>query len=215
MVSGILGYIGNLCIQIISALGYPGLVILMAMESMVFPLPSELVMPFAGFLVAEGKMNFIFVAFFSVIGSITGSLISYYVGKFGGNKVVLKYGKYLLLSEEDLFNTESLFKLKGERIVFVSRFIPVVRHLISIPAGIGKMDIKRFILYTVIGAGCWNSILTYLGYVLGENWEKVKQYSEYISVPVLILLILGLVYFVWRHIKKVRVSSASLKNFKP
>ena len=202
MISNILGSIGNLCIQIISTLGYPGLVILMAMESMIFPLPSELVMPFAGFLAADGKMGFLWIVIFSSAGSIIGSLISYYIGKHGGNKFILKYGKYLLLSEEDLFKTEDLFKRKGEKIVFVSRFIPVVRHMISIPAGIGKMDMKKFILYTVIGAGCWNTILAYLGFLLGENWEEVKHYSEFISIPVAILLIIGFVYFVWRHIRK-------------
>jgi membrane protein DedA with SNARE-associated domain len=159
-------------------------------------------MPFAGFLVAEGDMSFGFVVFFSAVGSLIGSLISYYVGRYGGNRVILRYGKYLLLSEEDLFKTEKWFKEKGEKIVFISRFIPVVRHLISIPAGIGKMDMKKFIIYTAIGATCWNAILTYFGFVLGKNWEKVKQYSEYISVPVLIILIVLFCYFVYRHIRQ-------------
>lgn len=202
MISSILGSIGALCIQIISTLGYPGLVILMALESMVFPLPSELVMPFAGFLAADGKMSFVLVAVFSGIGSLIGSLISYYIGKKGGNKFILKYGKYVLLSEEDLFKTEELFRKKGEKIVFISRFIPVVRHLISIPAGIGKMNIGRFMVYTVIGATIWNTLLAYLGFVLGENWEEVKHYSEYISIPVAVLLVIGAMYFGWKHIRK-------------
>ena len=173
----------------------------MTMESMVFPVPSELVMPFAGFLAATGDMNFLLVVFFSSLGSIFGSLLSYYIGKYGGDRLVLRYGKYLLLDETDLKKTESWFSRKGEKTVLISRFIPVVRHLISIPAGIGKMDLKKFCIYTVIGATIWNTFLGYLGFLLGKNWSVVRQYSEYISMPVALIILLAGGYFVFRHVK--------------
>lgn len=192
-------------ISTIFTLGYFGLVILMALESMVVPLPSELVMPFAGFLASQGKFSFIFVVIFSTLGSIIGSLISYYMGKYGGNLFVLKYGKYLFLDEHDLKMTENWFAKRGERTIFISRFIPVVRHLISIPAGIGRMNIGKFSIYTIIGAGLWNAFLAYLGYILGENWESVRKYSEYISITVAVLLVIAGVYFIRKHLKSKRV----------
>lgn len=196
----IINHIGQLAINIIQSLGYFGLVILMALESMVVPLPSELVMPFAGFLASQGKFSFIYVVIFSTLGSIIGSLISYYIGKYGGNPLVLKYGKFLLLDANDLEKTEKWFGKRGERTIFISRFIPVVRHLISIPAGIGKMNIWKFIVYTAFGAAMWNAFLTYLGYVLGENWESMRKYSEYISIAVVIFLIIACAFFIRRHL---------------
>ena len=149
IISEALGYIGLMSMNIISFLGYGGVFFLMILESMVFPIPSELIMPFAGFLIARGEMNFPLVIIFSTLGSLVGSLISYYIGKYGGNKVVLRFGKYMFLDETDLMKTEKWFSEKGEKTVFISRFIPVVRHLISIPAGIGKMDLKKFCFYTI------------------------------------------------------------------
>ena len=201
LLSQILGQIGNISIQIISFFGYFGIFILMTLESMIFPLPSELVMPFAGFLSVKGDMNFFLVILFSSLGSIFGSLLSYYIGNKGGNKLVFKYGKYLLLDEEDLIKTEAWFKAKGEKTVLISRFIPIVRHLISVPAGIGKMNLRKFLIYTLIGATLWNTFLGYLGFVLGNNWELVKQYSEYFAIPVAVILFIGGSYFIYRFIK--------------
>ena len=200
-ISDILGIIGQAAISIISSMGYIGIFILMVLESMVFPLPSELVMPFAGFLAAQGTFNFTLVIIVSALGSIAGSLLSYYMGYYGGNRLVIKYGKYLLLDLSDLKRTEDFFQKHGEKTIFISRFIPVVRHLISIPAGIGKMDLKKFCIYTIIGATIWNFILAYLGYILGKNWDKVRHYSEFISITVAVLLFLGFIYLVYHHIK--------------
>jgi membrane protein DedA with SNARE-associated domain len=174
----------------------------MTLESMVFPMPSELVMPFAGFLIASGEMKFLFVVLSATLGSIFGSLLSYYFGKYGGNRFVLKYGKYFLLNAEHLIKAERWFSKKGELTIFIGRFIPIVRHVISIPAGIGKMNIKKFIIYTIIGAGIWNSFLAYVGFVLGNNWEVIKQYSDYISWGVLGIIVIIGVYFLWKEIKK-------------
>jgi len=205
MLTELLAQLGIICVKIISFLGYYGIFLLMTMESMVFPIPSELVMPFAGFLAAQGEMNFLLVVLFSSIGSIAGSLLSYYIGRFGGERMILNYGKYLLLDIEDLRWTEEWFKQRGEKTVLISRFIPVVRHLISIPAGMGKMDLKKFCLYTVIGATMWNTFLAYLGFWLGQRWELVKNYSEYVTVPVVVVLVIAGCYFVYKHWKRKRV----------
>ncbi|MFH0798035.1 MAG: DedA family protein [Candidatus Woesearchaeota archaeon] len=197
--ASILGHIGEFVVKTIDFLGYPGIAVLMALESMIFPMPSELVMPFAGFLAVDGKMSFWLIILFSSIGSIIGSLISYYIGYYGGNKFILKFGKYFLLDVTDLDKTERWFHKKGEKTIFISRFVPVVRHLISIPAGIGKMDLKKFCFYTIVGATMWNSILAYAGYVLGKNWELVRHYSEYASMVAAVLILVASAYFVHHH----------------
>ena len=202
IISEILGQIALFCISAISSMGYLGIGFLMILESMIFPIPSELVMPFAGFLIAEGKMTFFWVVFSSIIGSLIGSLLSYYIGLKGGKKFLVKYGKYFLLNEEHLFKTEKWFSKKGELTIFIGRFIPIVRHFISIPAGFGRMNLKRFILYTAIGAGIWNSFLMYVGFVLGNNWESISHYSDYLSWGVLIILIILGIYFVVKRLNK-------------
>jgi membrane protein DedA with SNARE-associated domain len=123
------------------------------------------------------------------------------MGYYGGNKFVLKLGRYLLLDAADLEKTEKWFQKKGKKTIFVSRFIPVVRHLISIPAGIGNMNLKEFCLYTILGAALWNGFLTYCGYVLGNNWNLVQHYSEYLSLAVAAVLLLAGIYFAYRHFK--------------
>jgi membrane protein DedA with SNARE-associated domain len=151
--------------------------------------------------VAQGNFTFAFVIIVSSLGSIVGSLISYAMGKYGGNPLIVKYGKYVLLDSEDLYRTEEWFSKRGEYTIFISRFIPVVRHLISIPAGIGNMDLKRFAFYTIAGATSWNCILIYGGYLLGENWSKIKHYSEPVSITVAVLLLVAFFYFVYRHLR--------------
>src|SRR3989344_9038650 len=148
--------------------GYFGLFILMALESMIAPVPSEVVMPFAGYLVLQGRFDFWIVLLVSGLGSIFGSVLSYYIGFYGGRPFVLRYGKYLLLDKEHLEWTENWFRKQGNKTIFISRFIPVVRHLISIPAGIAKMAIHKFVIYTFLGATIWNFILLYAGFKLGE-----------------------------------------------
>lgn len=201
LLSIVLEKIGIFAVNIISSLGYFGVFFLMVLESMVFPIPSELVMPFAGFIAYQGNFNFLLVVLFSSLGSITGSLISYYIGKVGGNHLVIKYGKYFLLDVEDLKKTEHWFSKKGESTIFIGRLIPIIRHLISIPAGIGKMHLTKFCIYTIAGATIWNTFLAYLGYLLGQNWSLVRHYTEPISIVVAILLLAGGIYFIYKHIK--------------
>jgi len=201
LIHDVLSQVGQVALGLISSLGYTGVFILMMFESMILPVPSELVMPFAGFLVVEGRFTFLGVIIASSLGSIVGSLISYYIGFYGGNRFVLRFGKYLLLDSEDLKKTEEWFALRGEKTVLISRFIPVVRHLISIPAGIGRMDLKKFLIYTLIGATAWNGILAYVGYKLGEHWEDVRVYSEPLSMGMAVVIVIVGGYFVYRHVK--------------
>jgi membrane protein DedA with SNARE-associated domain len=204
--TGILSWIAKEAIRIISELGYLGVFFLMAAESMIIPIPAELVMPFAGFLVAQAKFKMVYVLLASSLGSITGSLISYWMGRTGGNRLIIHFGKYLLLDLADLKKTEGYFERRGDGTIFIGRLIPVVRHLISIPAGIGKMDLKKFFLYTLAGATLWNMFLAYLGYILGHNWNKIRHYTEPISIMVVVLLAAGFGYFVYHHVKHKKIN---------
>ncbi len=187
-----------------SSAGYYGLFILMALESMIAPVPSEVIMPFAGYLVLQGRFNFWIAVLVSSLGSIFGSLLSYYIGIYGGRPLVLKFGKYLLLEEEHLEWTEKWFKKQGDKTIFISRFVPVVRHLISIPAGIARMPIHKFIIYTFIGASMWNFILLYAGLKLGSHWNKIYDFSKELDIIFVAVVILFLAYFIWKHHKKRR-----------
>lgn len=189
--------------------GYTGVMVLMTLESMVAPVPSEAVMPFAGFLIAEQKFTWEGVIFFSTLGSLIGSLLSYYMGYFGGRPVVERFGKYLLLDLHHLEWTEHFFNKYGEITIFISRFIPVVRHLISIPAGMGKMGLLSFSIYTLIGAGLWNAFLTYAGYLLRNNWTTVMQYHEGIDIAVAAILGIGAGYVFFRLYKQSKQQRSS------
>lgn len=189
----------NQATHIISTGGYGSVSVLMAMESMIVPVPSEAVMPFAGFLIFQGKFTFAGVIIASTIGSIVGSLISYVIGAYGGPYIVHRFGKYLLLREHHLTMTERFFARYGEKAVFISRFIPVVRHLISIPAGVGRMKLGKFILYTLVGAALWNTFLAYVGFQLGNNWGVVRKYGEAADLIILALIVVAIAYSILRY----------------
>jgi membrane protein DedA with SNARE-associated domain len=196
----ILAAIGQFAVSLISNIGYAGVFLLMAMESMVVPIPAELVMPFAGFLVTTGRFNLVWVFVASSLGSLAGSFISYYMGRLGGNRFIVRFGKLLLIDLDDLKKTEDWFERKGEKTILIGRLIPVVRHLISIPAGIGGMNRRTFAVYTFLGASFWNMFLAVLGYVLGQNWARIRHYTEPVSIAVVVLLMAGLAYFVYHHV---------------
>jgi membrane protein DedA with SNARE-associated domain len=195
---GITQWIANTAVAFIAATSYPGIFLLMVLESMVFPIPSEAVMPFAGFLIVTGQFTFTGVIIASTLGSIVGSLASYAMGFYGGKPFILRFGKYLLLDAHDLEITERFFAKRGELTIFISRFIPVIRHLISIPAGLGKMNIWKFILYTILGAGMWNAFLTYVGFKLKENWTEVMTYSHTIDIVVVAVLGMAFLYYAYK-----------------
>jgi membrane protein DedA with SNARE-associated domain len=181
----------------INQCGYAGIFLLMTLESMVAPIPSELVMPFAGFLIFTGQFGLVPVVVASTLGSIMGSLLSYGMGMLG-KPVVLRYGRYLLLNVHHLEWTEKFFLRHGGKTIFISRFIPVVRHLISIPAGLARMPLIPFILYTAVGATLWNVFLTYLGFRLKQNWPIIQKYTHILDYFVVAGLIGAALYLVWK-----------------
>jgi len=189
-------------VAILDRTGYSGACFLMMLESMVFPVPSEAVMPFVGFLVADGRMDPGLAIMATSLGSIVGSLLSYALGYYGGRPLVLKLGRYLFLNPGDLNRAEIFFhKREGTVTVFIGRFIPVIRHLISIPAGTGRMPLPPFVLSTLAGATLWNSFLLWLGMVLRENWSLVQRYTHVLDIMVVVLGVVCVVIFLWRRKK--------------
>ncbi|HEV7365379.1 MAG TPA: DedA family protein [Gemmatimonadales bacterium] len=189
----------------ILALGYPGIVVLMAIESSVLPLPSELVMPPAGYLAAKGQMNGVLAVAAGTLGSLIGALLNYGLALFVGEPLLRRYGKYALVSGRSLDRSEAFFRRHGEISTLIGRLLPVVRHLISIPAGVSRMSLRRFVLFTALGAGVWCAVLTYLGYVIGRHGEEVEAViGDYVHHTLLVyvlpgVLILAGAYVLWRR----------------
>ncbi len=200
------------CVHVIEVMDYPGIFVLMALESMIVPIPSEAVMPFAGFLAYEEKMNMVVVAVVSTLGSLVGSMISYYMGMCGGRPLVLKVGRFLLLNVHHLDATERFFNRFGSMTVFVCRFIPVVRHFISIPAGMGRMPLRTFVPMTVVGALAWNTFLAWAGWKLKENWESLRGYFHCIDIVIAAFIGLVVIAFIFRQIIEWRAQKIQAKK---
>jgi len=194
-------WISDVAIKILESTGYAGAAFLMALESMVFPIPSEAVMPFVGFLVADNRWQLGAAIAATSLGSLIGSLLSYAMGYFGGKPLVLSLGKYLLLNVDDLTWAERFFsRQSGTWSVFIARFVPIVRHLISIPAGVGRMPLATFIPVTVLGSTLWNCFLLYCGIRLRHNWILVHQYGHQIDVAMGVVLLVLVSIYVKRRI---------------
>jgi membrane protein DedA with SNARE-associated domain len=176
-------------VETISGLGYIGIFLLMALESSFVPVPSELVMPPAGYLVQKGEMNFFVVVLAGVLGSLAGAYVNYFLAHTLGRPLLLKYGKYVLISEAKFARIESFFKSHGEVSTFIGRLLPVARHLISLPAGLAQMKHSHFIIYTAAGSAIWVTILTYLGYALGANEELIYKYEKPILAGVAVFCV--------------------------
>ena len=177
-------------LQTLLALGYPGIVALMALESSILPVPSELVMTPAGYWAAKGQMSFPVVLLCGVVGSIIGALANYYGAQLIGRPLIQRYGKYVLLSEKNLLRSERFFAEHGEISTLIGRLFPVVRHLISIPAGLHRMPLPKFILYTGLGAAVWCAILTWIGYFLGQHDAALRseEIHRYVTRALLVLI---------------------------
>ena len=178
----------NFIVETVSSLGYAGIFIMMFLESSFFPFPSEVVMIPAGYLAYKGEMNIYLVVLFGILGSLAGALFNYYFAIKLGRGFLMKYGKYILISEETIERMEEFFKKHGHISTFSGRLIPVVRQYISLPAGLARMNLFVFSLYTSLGAGIWVIILTLLGYFLGGNEDLIKEYLHTIIIVILILL---------------------------
>lgn len=202
--------IGASIIQFISSTGYFGIFLLMTLESALVPIPSEVTMPFSGSLVAQGVFNIWWVVIAGTIGNLVGSLLAYWLGAWGQEavvrKIIVKYGKYLLVSEHEYDHSERWFRNHGEMIVFLARILPVVRTFISLPAGIAKMNLTKFIAYTTVGSLLWSAFLTYIGVVLGNNWQILGPYFHKFDVLLVVILVL---FVVWYFRKKLRRISAN------
>jgi len=185
-------------------LGYPGLVALMAMESSILPVPSELVMPPAGYWAAKGQMSFAVALVCGVLGSVIGALANYYGAQLIGRPLIQRYGKYVFLSETNLQRSERFFAQHGEISTLIGRLFPVIRHLISIPAGLHRMPLSKFILYTAAGAAVWCAILTWIGYFLGQHEgvlrsEEVRRYVTRALLVLIPLTLIGIWIYVLRR----------------
>jgi membrane protein DedA with SNARE-associated domain len=182
----------------ISSLGYPGIFSLMVIESAMIPIPSEIIMPFSGFLVATGKLSFFEVVLAGSFGNLIGSIITYYLGIKIGRPLIIKYGKYIFFSESHLRFTEKLFERLGDKISFVGRLLPGVRTYVSFPLGIAKANLIKFMIYTLIGSLIWNALLTYAGLRLGSNWQSFHKYSPYLDIVAVIMIIAFAVWFIYK-----------------
>lgn len=204
---GITEFLAEHMMAFFEATGYFSVFILMVMESMIFPVPSEAVLPPAGLLIAQGRFTLAGVIVSSTLGSIVGSLVSYYMGAYGGKPFIDRFGKYFLLDKKALDAGEKYFAKHGDITILICRFIPVVRHLISIPAGAGRMNIWKFSLYTIIGAGIWNSLLTLAGVKWGQaGWDLIMKYAHTIDLFIVAALVIFGVYFFWKHYRKSRIA---------
>jgi len=207
MVARIIEFLSGFIVAIISTLGYAGVVLLMAIESACIPLPSEIIMPFSGYLVSTGQMNLWGVAFAGAIGCVIGSMVAYWVGAYGGRPFIEKYGRYVLVSRHDLDLADRWFGQYGEVIIFISRLLPVIRTFIAFPAGVARMNVPRFIIYTFAGSFPWCLGLAYVGQKLGEQWNKdetLKTWFHRFDFLVGIAGLLLAIWWIWRHIKHLR-----------
>jgi membrane protein DedA with SNARE-associated domain len=194
---------------VMNAAGYSGITLLMAIESACIPLPSELIMPFAGYLVSQGSMNLIWAATAGAIGCNLGSVVAYEIGYYGGRPLVERYGSYILMSRHDVELADRFFKRFGGAAIFVGRLLPVVRTFIALPAGIARMPRVPFHVYTFLGSWPWCFGLAYLGMKLGDHWMDLKPHFLKFKEVIIVLLQAGVVWFVWTHWKhRVRATAA-------
>lgn len=207
MIAKIIETLAGFIVLTISTLGYGGVLLLMAIESACIPLPSEIIMPFAGSLVSRGEMNLWAVGVAGASGCVLGSLVAYWVGAYGGRPLIEKYGRYVLISHQDLDMADRWFGRYGEAIVFTSRLLPVIRTFIAFPAGVAKMNLPRFIVYTFAGSLPWCLGLAYVGQKLGEQWNKdptLKTLFHRFDFVIGIIGLLAVVWWVRRHLKHLR-----------
>lgn len=195
----------NWLINTIGAMGYPGIFLLMAMESSVIPIPSELVMPPAGYLAHRGEMNMALAILSGTAGSLIGAYANYFAAHYLGRPLLLKYGKYVWITEEKFAKVETFFLRHGEISTFIGRLLPVIRHLISLPAGLAGMHHWKFSLYTLLGAGIWCTVLTLIGYIIGQEQALIMRYSHQAVIGVVIFSCLLIAVYVWRQ-RRSRVS---------
>jgi membrane protein DedA with SNARE-associated domain len=210
MVEAILTALSIFIINTINSMGYAGVAVLMAIESACIPLPSEVILPFSGYLVSAGTFNLWIVALMGAIGCVLGSIVAYYAGAWGGRPWVEKYGKYVLISHHDLDLADRWFTRRGDIIVLLARLLPVVRTFIAFPAGVARMRMSIFIIYTFVGSYIWSLVLTWIGMKMGQNWQSLKVYFHRFDAVIGVVIVAGAVWYVWRHIKLLKADSNAI-----
>ncbi len=194
--------------DLVQTVGWLGVIVAMAIESVNIPLPSELTMPLAGWMLIRDRglpASWVLVAALcGAVGNTIGSLVNYGIGVWGGRPLVERYGKWILVSRRDLERADRWFARWGDAIAFFSRLLPVVRTFISLPAGIARMNLARFTVYTFLGSFIWSGVLAYLGYVTGEHWEEIRSAMRPFDVPIVVLVLLLIALYVWHKIREHR-----------
>jgi membrane protein DedA with SNARE-associated domain len=204
VVEKLISLLAGFIIATISSLGYGGIVLLMAIESACIPLPSEIIMPFSGYLVFTGVMSLWGVALAGAVGCVLGSLVAYGIGVWGGRPLIEKYGRYVLISHHDLDMADRWFQRHGDITIFVGRLLPVIRTFIAFPAGVARMPLWRFNIYTFTGSFIWCWVLGWIGMKLGENWNTLGVYFHRFDALIGFILFAGIVWYVWRHINHMK-----------
>lgn len=204
MTEKIIAVLANIIIGVISSTGYFGVMLLMAIESACIPLPSEIIMPFAGYLVYTGHFHLVWAATAGALGCNLGSVVAYEVGCYGGRPLVERYGRYLWISRHDLDMAERFFLKFGAAAVFIGRLLPVVRTFIALPAGIARMPRLRFHIYTFVGSWPWCFALAWFGMKLGERWNtdpRLRQWLHRLDAVIILLILTGITWFLYSHWK--------------
>ncbi len=196
--------VGSLIMGIIARLGYGGVIILMGVESACIPLPSEVIMPFAGSLVAADVLSLWGVSLAGAVGCVLGSLVAYYVGAVGGRRFIERYGRYILITRHDLEMADRWFARHGDLSVFIGRLLPVIRTFIAFPAGVSRMRLVPFVVYTFVGSLIWSFGLAYIGLQLGEHWDSIGVYFHRFDAVIAAAILMGAAWWVWRHVRILR-----------
>ncbi|MGH8372225.1 MAG: DedA family protein [Gammaproteobacteria bacterium] len=204
MLNKLLALLAGFVIATISTLGYGGIVLLMAIESACIPLPSEIIMPFSGYLVFRGEFILWLVALSGAVGCVLGSLVAYWVGAKGGRPLVEKYGRYILVSQHDLALADRWFGHHGDIIILIGRLLPVVRTFIAFPAGVARMPLAKFVIYTFIGSLIWCWTLAWIGLRLGEHWDTLGVWFHRFDGLIVGVIALAGIWYVWRHLRHLR-----------
>ena len=181
--------------DVVRLFGYPGVLLLITLESTLVPIPSEIVMPFAGYMASQGEFSLPVILVINSVGALVGSSVCYWIGVKGGKPFLVKYGKFFLLRQHDIAKTEAFFARHGKKTILIGRFLPVIRHVISIPAGIARMPVRDFLLQTFLGSTVWGGTLIMLGYVVGANWESFSKSLAHVDHLIALILVLAVVAF--------------------
>lgn len=209
MVGHIIELLSSTIIHLIQSTQYLGIGFLMTLESSLIPIPSEITMPFSGFLASQDKLNIYLVIIVGAFANLIGSLIAYYIGFFLEETVILgwikKYGKILLITTDDYDKSRKWFQKYGNAVVFFGRLVPVVRTFISLPAGLAEMNVVKFSIYTFAGSLLWSAILAYLGYYLGANWKAIEPIYRKFEYGIAALLILGVIWYINHKLKIIKL----------